>query len=214
IPIALIAGVGLVAVLYVGMNAAIQYAMPATTIATSNVPAAEALRHAIGNWGAAVVSAGMTLSMLVTLNGTIMSGGRVPFAVARDGYFFRALAEVHPRFLTPSLALVVQALLAIVLLLIGGAFQELLSLTIFAEWLFYMVAASTIFVFRQREADKPRPYRTWGYPMVPALFVLAAAGLLYITFTDKLRNSIIGTVVILAGIPVYLYFARRRKAAA
>ncbi|HEY6352107.1 MAG TPA: amino acid permease [Candidatus Angelobacter sp.] len=214
IPMALIAGVGLVAVLYMGMNAAIQYALPATTIATSNVPAAEALREAIGNWGAALVSAGMALSMLVTLNGTIMSGGRVPFAVARDRYFFRALAEVHPRFRTPSLALVVQALLAMVLLLIGGAFQELLSLTIFAEWLFYMVAASTIFVFRRREADKPRPYSTWGYPVVPALFVLAAAGLLYITFTDKLRNSVIGTAVILAGIPVYYYFARKRSTTA
>ena len=211
IPRALIIGVGLVAVLYMGMNAAIQYVLPSSTIAGSDVPAAEALRQAIGNWGAALVSAGMALSMLVTLNGTIMSGGRVPFAVARDGYFFRALAEVHPRFSTPSLALVVQALLAIVLLLVGGAFQELLSLTIFAEWLFYMVAASTIFVFRWREADKPRPYRTWGYPVVPALFVAAAAVLLYITFTDKLRNSIIGTVVILTGIPVYYYFARKRR---
>lgn len=210
IPMALIVGVGIVAVLYMGMNAAIQYALPASTIAASNVPAVEALRNAIGNWGAALVSAGMALSMLVTLNGTIMSGGRIPFAVARDGYFFKALAEVHPRFRTPGLALVVQAVLAAVLLLIGGAFKELLSLTIFAEWLFYMVAASTIFVFRWREPNKPRPYRAWGYPVVPALFIVAAAVLLCITFADKLRNSIIGTVVILAGIPVYWYFARRR----
>lgn len=211
IPMALIIGVGLVAVLYMGMNAAIQYALPATTIAASDVPAADALRQAIGPWAVAIVSVGMALSMLVTLNGTIMSGGRIPFAVARDGYFFKALAEVHPRFRTPGLALIVQALLAIVLLLVGGAFKELLSLTIFAEWLFYMVAASTIFVFRWREADKPRPYRTWGYPVVPALFVAAAAVLLYITFMDKWKNSLIGTVVILAGIPLYFYFARRRR---
>lgn len=211
IPRALIIGVGLVAVLYMGMNAAIQYVLPATTIAASDVPASDALKHVIVNWGGALVLAGMALSMLVTLNGTIMSGGRIPFAVARDGYFFKALAEVHPRFRTPGLALVVQAVLAIVLLLVGGAFQELLSLTIFAEWLFYMVAASTIFVFRQREADKPRPYSAWGYPVVPALFVAAAAVLLYVTFTDKLKNSIIGTVVILAGIPVYFYFANQRK---
>lgn len=211
IPLALIIGVGLVAVLYMGMNAAIQYVLPAATIAGSDVPASDALSHVIVNWGGALVLAGMALSMLVTLNGTIMSGGRIPYAVARDGYFFKALAEVHPRFHTPSLALVVQALISIVLLLVGGAFQELLALTIFAEWLFYMVAASTIFVFRQREADKPSPYRTWGYPVVPALFVAAAAALLYITFTDKLRNSIIGTVVILAGIPVYYYFARKRR---
>ena len=211
IPIALITGVGIVAVLYMGMNAAIQYALPASTIAASNVPAAEALRHAIGLGGAALVSAGMALSMLVTLNGTIMSGGRIPFAVARDGYFFKALAEVHPRFRTPGLALVVQAVLAIILLLIGGAFKELLSLTIFAEWLFYMVAASTIFVFRWSEADKPRPYRAWGYPVVPALFIVAAAVLLCISFAENYTNSTIGMLVILAGIPVYWYFARRRE---
>jgi APA family basic amino acid/polyamine antiporter len=207
----LIAGVTLVAVLYMGMNAAIQYVMPATSIAQSEVPASVATQIAIGRWGAALVSAGMALSILVTLNGTIMSGGRVPFAVARDGYFFRALAEVHPRFHTPSLALIVQAVVAIVLLLVGGAFKELFSLAIFAEWLFYMVAASTIFIFRQREPDVPRPYRTWGYPVVPAMFILAATALLYYTFKENLRNSIAGTLVILAGIPVFYYFANRKR---
>jgi APA family basic amino acid/polyamine antiporter len=209
IPIALIAGVALVAVLYMGMNAAIQYTMSATAIAHSPVPASDATEIAIGRWGAALVSAGMALSMLVTLNGTIMSGGRVPFALARDGYFFRALADVHPRFHTPGLALIIQALIAIVLLLVGGVFRELFSLTIFAEWLFYMIAASTVFVFRKREVDAPHGYRTWGYPVVPALFIAAAAVLLYYTFTDNLRNSVIGLVVILAGIPVFYYFARR-----
>lgn len=212
IPAALIAGVALVAVLYTGMNAAIQYAMPATAIAQSDVPASAATQLAIGRWGAALVSAGMAISMLVTLNGTIMSGGRVPFAVARDGYFFRALAEVHPRFHTPSLALVIQAVVAILLLLVGGAFKELFSLAIFAEWLFYMLAASTIFVFRWREPNVPRPYRTWGYPVVPALFIVAAAVLLFYTFTGNLRNSIIGTVVILAGVPMFYYFARSTPA--
>jgi len=211
IPRALIAGVGLVAVLYIGMNAAIQYVMPASAIAHSDVPGAAATQIAIGRWGAALVSAGMAISMLVTLNGTIMSGGRIPFAVARDGYFFRALADVHPRFRTPGLALVVQALLAIVLLLAGGAFRELLSLAIFAEWLFYMIAASTIFVFRKREPDVPRPYRTWGYPVVPALFIVAAGVLLYYTFFENLKNSIAGTIVILAGIPVFYYFAKHRE---
>src|SRR5437764_14026985 len=116
IPVALIAGVALVAVLYMGMNAAIQYAMPAAQIANSSAPAAMATELAIGRWGASLVSVGMAISMFVTLNGTIMSGGRVPFALARDGYFFRALAEVHPRFHTPHLALVIQAVIAIVLL--------------------------------------------------------------------------------------------------
>src|SRR5947207_3441765 len=153
IPVALIAGVALVAVLYMSVNAAVPYTISPSAIANSAVPPSAATFIAIGIGGAFLVSAGMALSMLVTLNGTIMSGGRVPFAVARDGYFFKALAEVHPRFHTPSLALVVQAVVAILLLLVGGAFRELFSLAIFAEWLFYMIAASTIFIFRYREPD-------------------------------------------------------------
>jgi APA family basic amino acid/polyamine antiporter len=211
IPLALIAGVALVAVLYMATNAAVQYAMPATAMANSAVPASDATQMAIGHWGALLVSAGMVLSMLVGLNGTVMSGGRIPFAVARDGYFFKALAEVHPHFHTPAPAIVVQAVMASVLLLIGGAFKDLFSLAIFAEWLFYMLAASTIFIFRWREPDRPRPYRTWGYPVVPALFILAATVLLYYTFTDNLLNSTIGLAVILLGVPVFFHFARQSK---
>jgi len=211
IPIALIAGVGLVAVLYMGMNAGIQRALPAAAIAGAAVPASAASEAAVGHWGILLVSIGMLISMLATLNGTIMSGGRVPFAVARDGYLFRALGEVHPNFHTPALALVIQAAVAIVLVLVGGAFRELFSLAIFAEWLFYMVAASTIFVFRWREPDVARPYRTMGYPVVPALFIATAAVLLYYTFTSNLRNSIFGVVVILLGVPVYFWFAQRKR---
>jgi APA family basic amino acid/polyamine antiporter len=213
IPIALIAGMAIVAVLYIGLNAAVQYVMPAGAMAGSGVPAAAATQIAIGRWGALLVSVGMALSMLVTLNGTIMSGGRIPFAVARDGYFFKALAEVHPRFHTPSTAIVVQAVMAIILLLGGGAFKDFFSLAIFAEWLFYTLAASTIFVFRAREANAPRAYRAWGYPLVPALFIVVSAFLIYRTFMENWRNSLIGTLVILAGIPVYLYFAKRRNVA-
>ena len=213
IPIALIAGVGLVAVLYIGMNAGIQRALPASVIAQSAVPAATASEAALGRLGISLVSVGMIFSMLATLNGTIMSGGRVPFAVARDGYLFKALAEVHPIFHTPSLALIIQALVAILLIVLGGAFRELFSLAIFAEWLFYMVAASTIFVFRRREPDIARPYKTAGYPVVPALFIGTAAVLLYYTFISNLRDSIAGVIVILLGIPVYLWFARQKSKA-
>jgi APA family basic amino acid/polyamine antiporter len=211
LPIALIAGVGVVAVLYMLTNAAVQYVLPAASIAASPRPASEATAVAAGAWGAAIVSAGMALSMLVALNGTIMSGARVPFAMARDGYFFRAMADVHPRFHTPSVALVVQLGLSIVLLLFAGNFRQLFSLAIFAEWLFYMISASTVFVLRKQEPDAPRPYRTWGYPLVPAMFIAAAAILLYYTFTENLRNSAWGVGVILAGAPIYLYFERKKK---
>src|SRR5260370_11928145 len=131
----------------------------------------------------------MALSIFVTLNGTIMIGGRIPFAVARDGYFFKSLADVHPLFHTPHRAIVVQAIVAIVLLLAGGAFSELLNLTIFAEWLFYMIAATTIFVFRRREPNLPRPYRTWAYPVVPAAFLPPSPRLLHSYFLSNTPNS-------------------------
>jgi basic amino acid/polyamine antiporter, APA family len=214
IPRALIFGVALVGVLYMLVNAAVQYVLPAAAIAVSPRPASDAMAIVLGSLGAGIVSAGMALSMLVAMNGTVMSGARVPYAVARDRYFFSALAEVHPRFRTPSVAIVVQAVLAIVLLLLGGGFRQFFSLAIFAEWLFYMIAGTTVFVFRRRDPQAVRPYRVWGYPVVPILFVLASAVLLYFTFRDNYPNSAIGCLVILAGIPVFHVFARRRRAGA
>jgi len=211
IPIALIAGVAAVGALYMLVNAGVQYVLPASAIAASPRPASDAVALVMGRMGAGIVSAGMALSMLVTLNGTIMSGARVPFAVARDGYFFRALADVHPLFHTPSVAIVVQAVLSILLLLLGGNFRQLFSLAIFAEWLFYMIAGSTVFVFRWREPQAARPYRMWGYPLVPALFVTVAAALLCYTFKNDWPNSGYGVLVILAGIPVFGYFSRLRR---
>jgi basic amino acid/polyamine antiporter, APA family len=212
IPIALIAGVATVGALYALMNAAVQYVLPASAIAASPRPASDAVALVMGRIGASIVSAGMAISMLVTLNGTIMSGARIPYAVARDGYFFSGVADVHPRFHTPSVAIVVQAALSIILLLLGGNFRQLFSLTIFAEWLFYMISGSTIFIFRWRDPQAPRPYRMFGYPFFPALFIAVAAFLLYYTFRGNWPNSFYGLLVILAGVPVFAWFRRRHQA--
>jgi APA family basic amino acid/polyamine antiporter len=210
IPLALIWGVATVGALYILVNAAVQYVLPAAAVAVSQRPASDAVALVLGHLGAGLVSAGMAVSMLVTLNGSIMSGARVPFAMARDGYFFKSIAEVHPRFRTPSIAIIVQCGLAIILLLLGGSFRQFFSLAIFAEWLFYMVTGSTVFVFRQREPLAERPYRVWGYPVIPALFIVVSAALLYYTFTDNLKSSVGGCLVILAGVPVFFLFARTR----
>jgi len=211
IPLSLIWGVATVGGLYILVNAAVQYAMPAAAVAASARPAADTVALVVGGSGAALVSIGIAVSMLVTLNGTTMSGARVPYAVARDGYFFKALAEVHPRYHTPSVALVAQCVLSIVLLLGGGNFRQFFSLAIFAEWLFYMIAGSTIFVFRRRDPEAERPYRVMGYPVVPALFMVASSVLLYYTFTDNLRYSAEGCAAILGGVPVFYFFARRKR---
>ena len=228
LPIALIFGVATVAVLYIAVNAAVQYVMPSSAIAGSSSPALDALRW-IGAGGIAVILVGMGLAMLATLNGSTMTGARVPFAAARDGYFPKSLAKVHPAFRTPSVSIIVQGLLAVAVLVRGATFQQLFSLTLYAEWVFYFLGASTIFIFRHREPAIERPYRTLGYPLVPAMFVIAAAVLIVYEFRSNLDvkafpnwslaapwNSIaiMGSLVILAGVPVFFAYSRRNSSRA
>jgi basic amino acid/polyamine antiporter, APA family len=119
------------------------------------------------------------------------------------------MARIHPRFQSPSTALIAQALLSTLLLLLVGRFQQLFELAIFAEWLFYMLTATTIFVYRRRVPPADRPFSTWGYPILPALFIMAAAVLLYYSFASNVRSSLVGTLIILAGLPIYWVIRRR-----
>jgi APA family basic amino acid/polyamine antiporter len=212
LPIALIFGLFIVGVLYMATNAAIQYILPAAQIAASPRPAVTAMALVTGGWGAALVSVAMATSILVTLNGTIMSGARIPFAAARDKLFFAKMATIHPRFQSPSVSLIVQALLATLLLLAVGRFQQLFELAIFAEWLFYMVTATTVFVYRRKLPNATRPYKVWGYPVLPALFVVAAGILLFYSYAENLKNSLIGTGIILLGIPLFWVLRKSRTA--
>ena len=211
LPLALIGGVAIVGGLYMLTNAAIQYVLPASSIAGAERPAADAMRLVAGLWGAALVSVGMAVSIGATFVGSSLSGARIPFAAARDGLFFEALAHVHPRFRTPSNALILQATLSSLLLLVIGRFQALFSLTIFAEWMFYALTASTIFVFRRRDAAGSRPFSVWGYPVVPVLFITAAIVLFCFSVLDQPRNSIAGMGIILLGWPVHLWYQRRKR---
>jgi APA family basic amino acid/polyamine antiporter len=205
LPIALIGGLFIVGFLFMATNAAIQYILPAAQIAASDRPAVAALRVVAGPAGAGFVAAAMALSIFVALNGTIMSGARVPYAAARDRLFFRQFAHIHPRWQSPSTSLIIQALLSTVLLLFLSRFQQFFELAIFAEWLFYMLTATTLFVYRRRQPDAPRPYRVWGYPVLPALFVVCATAVLISSYMSNLRGSLLGTALILLGLPVFWY---------
>jgi APA family basic amino acid/polyamine antiporter len=211
LPIALAFGVATVAVLYIAVNAALQFVMPAGAIAASPQPASAAMALVLGRWGAGIVSVGMALSMLVCLNGNLMTGARIPFAMSRDRCFFPALAQVHPRFQTPSTAIAVQAALAVALMLAAQSFRQLFSLTLFAEYLFYIAATASVFIFRVTEPGAVRPYRTWGYPVVPLLFIAASLILLYYSFRANVRYSLCEIAMIAAGVPLYLYFVGKRS---
>jgi APA family basic amino acid/polyamine antiporter len=213
LPLALIGGVAIVGILYMLTNAAVQYILPSAAIATADRPAVDALRLVAGNLGAGLVSIGMAVSICATFVGSSLSGARVPFAAARDGLFPRVLGDIHPRFHTPWAALTLQGALSSLLLLAIGRFQALFSLAIFASWIFYALNTATVFVFRAREPRANRPYRVTGYPVVPALFILAALVLTVFSFMDQPRNSIAGAIVILCGIPLHYLFQRRGKRA-
>ncbi|MCU1321357.1 MAG: amino acid permease-associated region [Acidobacteriaceae bacterium] len=214
LPFALVGGVTIVGILYMLTNAAIQYVLPATAIATAERPAVAAILLSAGPAAAWVFSIGLAISYGSTFIGSSLTGARIPFAAARDGLFFKDLAYVHPRFKTPSRALILQATLSSVLLLLINTFQGLFSLAIFSEWLFYAAVTASVFIFRRRETPAEaatRPYSVWGYPVVPALFVIAAAVLLVFSFADQPRNSLIGTAIILLGIPLHFFLQKRKR---
>lgn len=208
LPIALIGGLVIVGILFMATNAAIQYVLPASAIAASPQPAVTALSVIAGPRGAGFVAAAMAFSIFVGLNGTTMSGARIPFAAARDGLFFRSFAQIQPRFQSPSTSLAVQGLLSTALLLCLSRFEQLFDLTIFAEWLFYMLAASTVFVYRRKRPDLPRPYRVLGYPVIPGIFVGCAGAVLVSSYAGNLKGSLIGTALILIGLPILLIVRR------
>ena len=212
LPIALIGGLFIVGALFMATNAAIQYILPAAQIAASERPAVAALTVVAGRGGAGFVAAAMAISIFVTLNGTAMSGARIPFAAARDRLFFRHFAHISPRFQSPSTALVVQGQLSTALLLFLSQFQQHFELAVFAEWLFYMLTATTVFVYRRTRPELARPYRVWGYPLLPGIFVLCAAAVLVYSYLGNLEGSLIGTALILLGLPV-LWLVRRKYGA-
>jgi len=212
IPLALLAGFSIVAALYLLVSLAVQYALPAVLLGQSGSPMSDAVRNsALGLSAAVIVSAGIVLSLTATLNGTAMSGARMSFAVARDGNFFAPLAKVHPRFHTPYVAIVFQAFLSLGFLLIGVNFRQLFTLALFAEWLSYVAASSALIVFRSKTYTLGNWVKNGRSLVPPAVFIVASAALLYYTFTSNLRYSIVGSLVILAGIPIYYAFALRRR---
>lgn len=208
LPIALIGGLCIVGFLYMATNAAMQYILPATQVAASERPAVDALAVVAGHVGAGFVAAAMALSIFVTLNGTVMSGARVPFAAARDRLFIRHFARISPRFHTPSTSLAIQGMLATLLLLIFSQFEKQFDLAIFAEWIFYLLIATTIFVYRRKRPDLKRPYKVWGYPLLPLIFCICGVPVLVYSFLGNKVGSLIGAALILLGLPV-LWFVRR-----
>jgi APA family basic amino acid/polyamine antiporter len=149
--------------------------------------------------------------MFSATNGIFLTSPRLYYAMARDGVFFRRLADVHPRFGTPAVAIVTSAVVAS-LFAASGTYEQLLTYVVFSGWIFYGLGACAVFVFRRREPDAPRPFRVPGYPLTPILFVAAAAAIVLNALITQPGRAAVGLAVVLAGAPAYLVWRRRGPA--
>jgi basic amino acid/polyamine antiporter, APA family len=210
-PRALVGGVAFVALVYLLFSAACLKVLPFQSVASSQHVASDVVERLIGRGAATWITLAMVISALGSMNSSVLSGARVPYAMARDGIFFKVADGIHRKYRTPGRALIFQGVLASVMAL-TGTFEELTNLFIFAGWIFYGLAVVALFRLRRTEPNMPRPYRCWGYPWVPALFVLGALALTVNLWLDRPGRSTAGLLLILAGVPFYLHWQKSARA--
>ncbi len=208
LPLALIAGTGLVTLLYVAVNAVFLKAIPATEMAGVGEPAALAATRLFGSGAAFVIALAITAAAAGCVSAGIAPGPRIVYALSKDGLFPAAFGRVHPRFQTPSFAIVVQAIW-MSLLCLSGRYEQLYTYATFFVILAYAATGLSLFVMRRKSPDLPRPYRCWGYPAVPLLFVVATIALALNTLREQPKETLAGIGILLLGLPVY--FGMRRK---
>ncbi len=203
-------GTAAVMAIYLLANFAYFHVLSVQQVANSNRVAAAMMRVVAGSVGANLVSVAAMISIFAALNGSILSGSRVPYAMARDGLFFSRMSHVNSRYHTPGAAILgLSAWAAIVVL--SGRYDQLLTFVIFASWLLYGMTTASVFVLRIRKPDLPRPYRTFGYPWIPALFIAATIFIETVTLVHSPRESFLGIVLILGGLPFYFLWKSRRS---
>jgi len=208
LPLGIFVGTLLVILLYLGANLAYLYAFPVEAIAASNRIASDAMNFAVGPAGATFIALAILFSIAGACNGHLLTGPRVYFAMARDGVFFKKVAEVHPRFLTPHFSIIVVSLWSFVLCL-SGTFEQLFTYVVFGLWIFFGLTVGAVLILRRKRPDLPRPYKTWGYPATPLLFMAAALFISVNTLLNKFWNSFAGLAIIVLGIPAYLYLRKK-----
>lgn len=210
LPLGIFIGTISVIFLYLVANLAYLYAFPAARMAKSTRIAADVMEAAVGPIGASVITLIILLSMTGTINGHLLTAPRVFYAMAKDGIFFKAVARVHPKYRTPHVSIIVLAIWAS-LLSLSGTFEQLYSYVIFGFWIFMGLTVLGVMILRRKFPDRPRPYKTWGYPVTPILFILSSV---FLTINSLLRafwNSFAGLALIALGIPAYLIWKHRSQ---
>jgi APA family basic amino acid/polyamine antiporter len=207
LPRALLIGISLLTLIYVIVNLAYLYALPLSELTGVTRVAERAATTLVGVNGARFVALTVVVSTFGCDAAAILAGARLLFAMARDGVFLPAAAKVHPRYRTPHVAIVALSAWSAVLAL-SGSYEQLFTYVMFSSILLHMVGAIGLFVLRRRRPEQPRPYRVWGYPYVPGLFILASMAFVANTLVEKPAESLAGLGLLALGLPVYWYFKR------
>jgi len=220
IPQSLLLGISTCVLIYLLINLAYLVVLPIDVIAKSDVVAADATKMVIGPLGAGLIALLVIISTFGTTNGNVMATSRVTFAMAQERHFFKFVGEVHPRFQTPANALLIHGIWTSILVF-SGSFDTLTDMLIFVSWFFYGMSAVGLFILRRKEPETERPYKVWGYPYVPALFIIFTFVFLgitlfndianYISGESQFINSVFGVVLSLLGLPLYWYFKSQRS---
>jgi len=209
IPRALALGIGIVIACYLGVYL---HTLGRDGLAASSAVAADTATRLVGPVGATLISVAAMLSILGFVNVVILATPRIFFAMARDGVFLQAAARVHPRYRSPYVSVIIMGAWAILLLLITqGRIGDLLSGVVFADWIFFGLGAASVFVLRRTRPDVPRPYRAFGYPIIPGFFVVAAIFGIVSAYVASLRTSLLGTAILLVGVAVFYLTTRRSE---
>ncbi|MCC7296461.1 MAG: amino acid permease, partial [Acidobacteria bacterium] len=172
--------------------------------------AAEAMNAAVGGLGASIISFIILFSILGAANQNFVCSPRVYYAMAKDGLLFPQLAALHPRFLTPHNSILALAAWSIVLSL-SGTFEQLFTYVVFGQWLFFGLTVAAVIVLRRKRPDLPRPYRTWGYPVTPVVFILASLYIAVSALISQPGKALAGLGIILLGLPFYFFGRKRAK---
>ncbi len=200
--------------LYCLVTASFAYVLSPAKMGASSLVASDAAKVTLGAAGAGLVAVAIMTATLGSNNGIVLTAARVPYAMARDGLLPRWLATVHPRFLTPIPSLAVQAVVAIALTLIStdpswkNTYNHLFTYVVLAEFVFYGMSCGAVIVLRRKEPGMVRPYKAWGYPVTPIVFILFALWLLYNTAREQPGDVAMSTLLILAGLPLYWWQRR------
>ncbi|HUQ94006.1 MAG TPA: amino acid permease [Bryobacteraceae bacterium] len=202
LPLALGLGVLVSLAIYVLANIAYMRLLPLPEIAASERVAATAAERSMGPMGATLMTLTIILSSIGSANGSILTAPRIYFAQARDGLFFRQMAKIHPRFETPHISILIQGVWTS-LLALSGSYEALFSYVLFASWLVHAMTVLGVLILRRKRPHVARPYRMWGYPVAPLLFVAFALAFVGNTLAGRPDSSLLGALIILSGVPVY-----------